>query len=114
MRLVETFRSMKDIAIGLEDGDEEAIKLVNKLSKKTKTKYQVIFDTEHRIYYGFESYGLSDKKTSSASFYKYSQYCRSNRFICMASTVFQDKLKNVSRDELSNIKASKGTRFKMI
>lgn len=105
---------MKDIAIGIEDGDPEAIAIGNRLDRASNTKYRVIYDPEHKLYYGFESYGLSDEKTSSAAFFKYSRYCRDNRYPLMKSSDFQHRLKNVSREEMKTVKADKGTRFKIL
>lgn len=112
MRLTETFTSMKDIYTAAQEGDKKAIALANKLEQESKGKYQVVFDSNHRLYYGFYSFGYSDAKTTSSSFYKYMEYCKENRYPSMRFADFSEKVKNVPASEYKEIKADKGTRFK--
>lgn len=112
MRLVETFSSMKDIDIGLQDGDPAAMALAQKLSNTDKQKYQIIYDPSHQLFYGFNSYGLSDSKTTSSSYYKYMQYCKAHKYPRLGYQEFSERLKVVNADEFRKEKAGKGTRFK--
>ena len=80
MNLSRNFRSMKDIAIGVEDGDPEAIILAKKLDTELKTKVIVYRDTIHNITYAFELYNMTEKKFISTAYYKYQQYCARNNY----------------------------------
>jgi hypothetical protein len=114
MILAEIYKGMKDIAVGVLDGDDEAIALSDKLSKKEDHTYGAVYDKNHRLYYGFESFGLSEEKTISAAFYKYKRHCTSNKFASMGSSSFKHRFKILNKEEYEKLRNDKGTLFKKL
>ncbi len=103
---------MKDISIGMLDGDPVAFALAKRISDEQKRKYITVYDKDHRLFYGFYSFSYSECKAKSVAFFKYTTHCRANNYASMDYCEFKNMVKFVSRSEYMEAEKTIGSRFK--
>lgn len=98
------------------DYNPEAARLVRQMEVQAKTKYNVYFDVNHRLYYGFSTFDLTTGGNSSRFFYRFKEYCNKMgpNYKKPDYATFKAGLKVVSAKEYALYKKSKGSRFRQI
>lgn len=106
---------IKDIAIGLDDGDPESITAADKMRGSPNSLFMlIIFDVNHKLYYGFKTTASSVEEAKKNAFYRYRNYCRDNRYKAISSAVFNDVVKLYDGKSYRDMKRRKGTMMREI